>query len=519
MICKREGDGTPRGAWAVALSALGLLFNSSGCTIAGGIAILAAGIGPCSFAAADVRLSAAVGDLQSEDPRVRQQAAVRLGRLADRDATAALARALSDTHGSVRREAAKALGFINDRRATLPLADALRDADQNVRFYAAYALGEIKDTRATESLLKALDDQEWSVRDQAAWALREIGDERLIGRLVEMLDRKETDVACVVWILRQLERAEVVARLSSGLESSSAQTRQRVVQALGALQDPHVVTPLLAALQDRAPDVRRQAIERLAELRNARAVEPLMKMAAQDPDATVRRTAELSVARFSRDGDLMAHWDFEDVRSAVAMDRTGNGNDGQVIGCAAVEGRLGRALEFGPGRYVEIGKPADIPIALVPFTVSAWVRTAVQEGVIVARGGAFCGFSLYVKDGVPKFGIHRTQEGPGFIAEGSEQMSRGWTHVLGVVEQECIELFVNGELRATTPTTGLIPSNCGQGMEIGFDAGDRAAEIVTPFEGVIDEVRVYRVALSAEEVAREYRRDLDKVGGQNTSEK
>ena len=197
----------------------------------------------------------------------------------------------------------------------------------------------------------------------------------------------------------------------------------------------------------------------------------------------------------------MAHWDFEDVRSAVAMDRTGNGNDGQVIGCAAVEGRLGRALEFGPGRYVEIGKPADIPIALVPFTVSAWVRTAVQEGVIVARGGAFCGFSLYVKDGVPKFGIHRTQEGPGFIAEGSEQMSRGWTHVLGVVEQECIELFVNGELRATTPTTGLIPSNCGQGMEIGFDAGNSAAEIVTPFEGVIDEVRVYRVALSAEEVA------------------
>ena len=62
-----------------------------------------------------------------------------------------------------------------------------------------------------------------------------------------------------------------------------------------------------------------------------------------------------------------------------------------------------------------------------------------------------------------------------------------------------------GKLAATTKTDGYIPGNCGQSMEIGFDLANSPAEITDNFEGVIDEVKVYHAALSAEKIAKQYR--------------
>ena len=80
-----------------------------------------------------------------------------------------------------------------------------------------------------------------------------------------------------------------------------------------------------------------------------------------------------------------------------------------------------------------------MPIASRPLTISAWVKSETKNGVVVARGGASCGFSLYVKDGVPKFGIHRVQEGPTYIAAGDEQVVGSWVHLAGVVKEDRVE--------------------------------------------------------------------------------
>jgi hypothetical protein len=130
----------------------------------------------------------------------------------------------------------------------------------------------------------------------------------------------------------------------------------------------------------------------------------------------------------------------------------------------------------------------------------AWVQSDALNGVVVARGGAFCGFSLYLMDGVAKFGIHREQEGPAYIAAGRENVVGPWVHLAGVVKSDRIELYVNGKLAATAKTPGYIPGNCGQGMEIGFDTANSPAEITDHFQGIIDEVKVYHAALSEEEI-------------------
>jgi hypothetical protein len=165
-----------------------------------------------------------------------------------------------------------------------------------------------------------------------------------------------------------------------------------------------------------------------------------------------------------------------------------------------VVGKIGAGLQFSKGKYIEFGQPAGLPIGGKPFTVMAWAKSDAENGVVIARGGAFCGYSLYIKDSVAKFGIHRMQEGPAYIAAGTEDVVGSWLHMAGVVNEDCIELYVNGKLAATTKTPGYIPGNCGQGMEIGYDVSNSPAEIIDNFVGIIDEVKIYQAALSEEDI-------------------
>jgi len=61
-------------------------------------------------------------------------------------------------------------------------------------------------------------------------------------------------------------------------------------------------------------------------------------------------------------------------------------------------------------------------------------------------------------------------------------------------------LFVNGKLAATGKSDGYLPRGGGQGMEIGFDVGNSAAEITDNSEGIMDEVKTFAIALTEEEI-------------------
>ena len=450
-----------------------------------------------------------VRDLRSGAPCVRENAAISLGRIRDRASVPALAEALGDKESRVRLEAAKALGFIKDPRAVPALLKALGDGDRNVRFYAAYALGEIGDPKAAAALLQALGDPAWCVRDQAAWALRGLGDPKLAGPLAAALKEESADVAHIMWLLRHLGGKQAVGPLATLLRDPDARVRKRAVRALGELGDKGAVEPLIAALVDKSSEVRRLAVEALVALGDERAEEPLKALAARETDPSVRAAARKATLAMLLRGDLAAWWSFDDRDTRVAKDMTGRGTDGEIKGCTVVKGKVGHALRFGEGRYVELGKPAALSIAQRPFTVMAWAKTDAKQGVVVARGGAFCGYSLYIKDGVAKFGIHREQDGPAHIAAGTEQVAGAWVHLAGVVKEKRIEVYVNGKLAGAAKTPGYIPGNCGQGMEIGFDAANSPAEITDAFEGIIDEVKVFDAALSQAEIAKQARTDKE----------
>lgn len=442
-----------------------------------------------------------LGDLQAKQPAVRRQAAAALGALADRAAVPALVAALADPDASVRREAARSLANLKDDRAVAGLVKLLSDADANARFYAAYALGEIKDPRAAEPLLRALSDPQWNVRDQAAWALRELHRPELVPQLAATLQAPDADFPAVMWLLRQLGPECTLDAVAGLLAASDAPTRLRALRTLADLKDPGRMPLLRAALDDRDAAVRLAAVRALAAAGDEEARPALAHRAAIEPDATVQAALQQALAQLSPDKHLVAWWSFDDGYPQVAKDVTGHGTDGEIRGGTPVAGRVGKALQFSGGQFIEFGQPKNLPIIDQPFTVMAWVRTAAANGVVIARGGAFCGFSLYVKDGAARFGIHRQQDGPTYIAAGSEQVIGDWVHLAGVVQPDRIELYVNGRLAATAKTDGLFPSNCGQGMEIGFDVANSPAEITDAFDGIIDEVKFFHAALSEQDMA------------------
>jgi len=441
-------------------------------------------------------------DLASPVAAVRVQAAVELGRGGEKAAATLLLPALKDREPGVRREAAKALGAIKDGRAVPALIEALRDDDTNVRMYAAYALGEIEDARAADELLRAVRDAQWCVRDHAAWALRELRDPSLAEKYAALLQDEAVEVATATWILRGLGDEVALKALKALLGASPPGARLRAVRALRELKAA-AVEPLLGALDDPDAAVRQSVVEALARTPGPEVKQALTARLAAEPDASVRTAIERLLKEAYPPAEAAAWWSFDDQNPTIARDVTGGGSDGEVRRCTPVPGKVGAALKFGEGSCVSLGRVPKLPMANQPLTVMAWVKPDAERGVVVARGGAFCGYSLYLLDGVAKFGIHREQDGPTHVAAGREPVGRDWVHLAGVIQSDRIELYVNGKLAAQTKTDGLMPGNAGQGMEIGGDLGNSPVEITDSFNGIIDEIKVFLTALNEEEIVEQ----------------
>lgn len=439
----------------------------------------------------------------------RANAAIALGELRAKEALPALMDALlKDKSPRVRWEAAKALGLIGDERAVAPLIEALEDENPNVRMYSAYALGEIKSPRAVEALVRSLADREWLVRWFSCWALMEIRSPDSVKPLVSLLKRKEADTPLVVRVLEWLKHPKTTDFLLPLLKHRDEEVRARAAFALGRAGGPRAVEPLLQLLNDGSPKVRREAVLALARVGDRKVAGPLERLKAKEEDEGVRRAIEEAIfelirREFERLG-LVAYWSFDEGRGNIVLDRTRNGNDGWLEGGMWVRGKVGGAIEFGgKGEFVDVGKPKTVRIGRRPFTIMAWALPKAEEGVVVVYGGAWCGFSLYIKDGLPKFGISRKKDAPDDVVSGREKVVGRWVHLAGVVREGRMELYVDGKLVAQKSIPGFITSEPGQGMQIGFDLGDSPAETTAQFIGVIDEVKFFQRALSPEEIAQE----------------
>jgi hypothetical protein len=140
------------------------------------------------------------------------------------------------------------------------------------------------------------------------------------------------------------------------------------------------------------------------------------------------------------------------------------------------------------------------------MSVSVWVNrsgtTGTRQSIVSYKegNGVNQGFVLCLNENgsseYPR--IYVQVNGSWMNAEQAVAVPQGtWTHLVGTYDGSTIQLYVNGTLAATTAAAGAMTNGGTQNCVIGA----RADSSLYPYPGLIDDVRIYSRALSANEVA------------------
>ncbi len=232
-------------------------------------------------------------------------------------------------------------------------------------------------------------------------------------------------------------------------------------------------------------------------------------------DHDTDRDEELDISE-DLDGDLFDNHD--EVLAGTRPDMADTDDDGITDRTEASNGTdplssrspgLARAVRCGggPGDYVEV--PVSFDQRLSSWTLEAWVNpldTTGADGIIVRRalqhlgGGAYsANFVLGLKDSVGRFipyAGYITPEGEEKLVYGDPVSPGKWIHLAASYDSLELSLFTNG-VQATAVLQDKLPPLNGK-------AGETFVRIGEHLAGDIDEVRIWNVARSAEEIADHY---------------
>jgi len=238
-------------------------------------------------------LDGLIKDFSSRDAFLRRNIAVLLGELRTDKAAAALAFALKDEEPEVRKAVVHAFGDMPAGKSLKPLLLAITDDDPEVRMLAAESLGKMKTAEAFNALIPLLEDNDLWVRAAAARGLGRIGGEAAGVILTDRL-KSATDIylLALVEALGKLTFAGAREPLVGLTGHPDPEVRKTVLSALSGYSGEAVQRAVVSRLSDPHWSVRKAAIASLKQKRDAAAEALLEKIAADDPDPTVRQAAK-----------------------------------------------------------------------------------------------------------------------------------------------------------------------------------------------------------------------------------
>ncbi|MDT3314900.1 DUF2341 domain-containing protein [Pseudomonas sp. rhizo66] len=188
------------------------------------------------------------------------------------------------------------------------------------------------------------------------------------------------------------------------------------------------------------------------------------------------------------DPNYTALYHFDGATGTPAKDTTAYGNTAQSATGAAIDGVVGRALQFSGQPLLLPASPSLQHNAGSAFTFSAWLRLdqASGEQLILARREGANSLLIGASQGVPFVEID------GQRAVATQALNPGqWQHVALTVEGAKVTLYINGREGATLAQAMPAFNSV---MAIGADLHEGSLQ---PFVGAIDELRLSKVARPA----------------------
>ena len=198
------------------------------------------------------------------------------------------------------------------------------------------------------------------------------------------------------------------------------------------------------------------------------------------------------------DPNLIGYWKFDEASGDIALDFSGYGNDGELGGTPVrVEGILGGALDLTGDDYVVIDGVVD-DITKKNITLSAWIRTTqAGEGNVIASN---TGSSHVLQFGIDNGNIW-VDDGPGNDFPPAVNDDQ-WHMITLVLKGSKISVYTDGVQVGSVTTSIDITSETRWSIGQEWDSAPSDFYI-----GMVDEVRFYNSALTADQVQELMRGD------------
>jgi hypothetical protein len=195
---------------------------------------------------------------------------------------------------------------------------------------------------------------------------------------------------------------------------------------------------------------------------------------------------------------LVAHWRFDEASGDVALDSTGNHNEGKLTrGVTRVPGKIGGALQFdGTSGYVGIGRVLfkDLPT----FAIALWVKPTATPGNRTGLAG---------QNDSLEFGFDGAQvciwtAGGGGISAPWTFPNNEWHHITAIGTSLRVKIFIDAKevasLDQKTENYG------GSGFNFNIGGGGIWDDKGNFFTGAIDDVRLYAFSLDETQIKAIY---------------
>lgn len=202
------------------------------------------------------------------------------------------------------------------------------------------------------------------------------------------------------------------------------------------------------------------------------------------------------------DPDLIAWWGFDEGEGKRVADLSGKGHPGTVVGAIEwVEGKIGGGMRFGePGPGVQVQDAEDLRLS-GDLTMAFWMKREEETGEWSCLFGKGLkeerNYGLWLEAKTQQ--ILFQQYGPAAVNLKSQKAvpNQVWTHVVATVVGDRATLYLNGAkdsdfARGGPAATSRLPVGLGWANDHGT------------FRGILDDVRLYRRGLTADEVRALY---------------
>ncbi len=222
-------------------------------------------------------------------------------------------------------------------------------------------------------------------------------------------------------------------------------------------------------------------------------------------------SAEVSLAYDTVVGnDLAFYYSFDDVTETTVPDSSLGKNDGTVVGTPTVQGngKVGNAMfitDDGDGFTVSDKDEFDFA-ATDSYTLTAWIKADSFGGwrsiVNKNRAEASQYFGLFLNGSSLTYamGVQTVGGNKAWPALSATITAGEWYHVALVQDGESGKcyLYLDGELKAS------MDAAYGFSGSTAWEIGGRLSESKEYFKGGIDELKLYNLAVSADEIKSEY---------------